>query len=324
FTSETLHYQGQAIEHIQVQLQTLTSPECTIGAILLLVGIEWRMGVRMSAHALLKGLEMLLQLCEKNKYFLSPSVRRGIFWQDLNTAIVTNTNRVMSRATFPEFQWGREAFISEWSILPPGFEKLRAVLGDTTEVLQDIYVLQKYSEALGTRNLELASVHALDNLQACIEARLQESLREWAADDLKTVILLAAYLFTYSLFTSVWNGSAIQLHLSERLYQRLESPAFDGSWETFGPVLLWCTVIGGCLVPRGNARSQHGAILREKCCAIGYRMPLQDCWSDISAILEGFLWSSISFEECGLSFLKEVMLHDHVDIFQYDEEYYSV
>jgi hypothetical protein len=42
FTPETLLYQGQAIQHINQQLNTLTSLENTIGAILLLVGVEVR------------------------------------------------------------------------------------------------------------------------------------------------------------------------------------------------------------------------------------------------------------------------------------------
>jgi hypothetical protein len=40
FTADVLYYQGQAIQHINEKLKILSYDESTIGAILLLVGIE--------------------------------------------------------------------------------------------------------------------------------------------------------------------------------------------------------------------------------------------------------------------------------------------
>ncbi|PVI05730.1 hypothetical protein DM02DRAFT_650404 [Periconia macrospinosa] len=125
---DVLYHQGQAINYINKQLTCSLSYECIIG----------------NAKTHLKGIQKLLRVCEKEQIILSASVRRGIFWQDVNAAIVSDTERVMERNMFPEFQWGRANFMVEWSVLPSGFESLRHELGEkTVQVLQDVYVIQK-------------------------------------------------------------------------------------------------------------------------------------------------------------------------------------
>ncbi|KAJ4301720.1 hypothetical protein N0V90_003813 [Kalmusia sp. IMI 367209] len=200
FTPDVLHYQGLAIDHINRQLNTHTSYECTIGAILLLVGVEWRTTSHDTARVHLKGIEKLVQICESERHTLSASVRRGIFWQDVNTAIVSAKDRVLDRAMFPEFEWGRATFMVDWARLSSGFENMRNELGDTIlEVTRDIYVLQKHSEALAFCKPNLAVIHQMDNMQACIEARLIERLQESEDSRFKTMVLLTMYLYTYSL-----------------------------------------------------------------------------------------------------------------------------
>jgi hypothetical protein len=197
-TPEVLFYQGEAIRNINIQLDNLMSLDCTVGYILLLVGVE--VGCSMTSsniHAsllffsgalaparlhgsILVGLIRYFKNLHPIMLKLSASTRRGIFWQDLNTAIVTNTARVLSRATFPEFQWGT-AFKIHWAKLPVGFEDMRGVLGGpAVQILQDLYVLSRTRDGVGSYPNNVDAIHHMDNQQACVEARLHENSRlEW-------------------------------------------------------------------------------------------------------------------------------------------------
>lgn len=316
FTPDVLRYQSFAINHINHQLRSPSSYECTIGAILLLVGVEWRMHSSDKAQIHLRGIEQLLHVCESEKRTLSASVRRGIFWQDVDTAIVSARHRVLSRSTFPEFQWGRATFKVDWARLPLGFQDLRGELGEATDdplrdiciSLQDIYVLQKHGEALMCHKPGIDLIHAMDNMQACIESRLIEQLQENQENCLRMAVLLAAYLYTYSLFTQIWNGSSIPLYIALRLLKHLQTITCAFLSERRRAIVLWCTFVGGSLIPEGPTRTSFGLLLQSSFSELILSTSINSSWFAISGMLDQFLWSQANFDSRALGFLRENLM----------------
>lgn len=312
FTPDVLHYQGLAIEYINQQLPSVISYECTIGAILLLVGVEWRTGSSDNAQIHLRGIEQLLRLCESEQRALSATVRRGIFWQDVNTAIVCAKDRVMDRAMFPEFDWGRTTFKVDWARLPSGFEDLRGELGDpSTNPAQDIYltiqdisVLQKHSESLACCKPDIGLIHDIDNMQACIEARIIEQLHMADDNPLRMAVLLTAYLYTYSLFTQIWNGRAIPLHITSRLLGQLQILTCGDLLPPQKPVILWCIFVAGCLTPDGTTHTAYGLLLQTTFGELVSAPSINTSWFATFGMLDQFLWSQPIFGNRALGFLR--------------------
>jgi hypothetical protein len=318
FTSDCLNYQGRAIRQIHKQLNSLSSLDSTVGAILLLVGVEvcsskqlanhadaiqWRLGIRQDSQIHLKGIEKVLEACNGKGIDLSSSTRRGIFWQDLNIAIVTATDRVLSRNAFPELQWGRQSFMVSWSQLPSGFAAVRNILGDAAEVVQDISVLQ-YTCENGVPEDDPQLVYKLDNDQACIESRLHDSLLKSINGNCVLIsILLASYLYTYSLFTSIWNGFWIPFHISKRMLEQLQTFNMDVSWKGYEEVWLWCSIIGGCLSPPGEIRSLYANLLSKHCSTWSTQM--MESWNQTEHFLELYYWSRKRFTSQGRKFWED-------------------
>jgi hypothetical protein len=215
--------------------------------------------------------------------------------------MVTRTDRVLSRETFPEFEWGT-AFQVPWARLPVGFESLRHCLeASVIQMLQDMYVLQKSSEDVGTDLNDIGAIHKMDNRQACIEARLHEGLQiVGQSETVLACILLASYLFCYSLFTSVWNGSSMPQHLSARLLCQLQKLICDDSWKLDGQAVFWCTIIGGSLCPPGPTKEGFVCTLQSIMQAWSSGAPRS--WVDVELLLEDFLWSNHRFGSRGLAF----------------------
>jgi hypothetical protein len=179
---------------------------------------------------------------------------------------------------------------------------MRDVLGSSTvQILQDLYVLSKTSDGVGSDPNDINAIHHTDNQQACVEARLQENIQSLAAANrVVSSILLAGYLFAYSLFTSVWNGHAVQHSLSTRLLGHIQLLTSDDSWRLHEQVLFWCTIIGGSLSPMGITRNGFMVLLQEKFrgstgCATG-------SWPMVESYLDSFLWSRQHFGHRGKVF----------------------
>jgi hypothetical protein len=185
------------------------------------------------------------------------------------------------------------------------------VLNDTLEApvieaLQDIYVLQIKSEVTGPPDEGLSFVETMDNQQACIEARLQDCLQMPVFEEtpLQTSILLAAYLYTYSLFTEIWHGYWIPLHVATRLLNQLRHLQRDESlWLIQERVMLWCTFIGGCLSPPGETRTGYISLLQS-----GFQRSdgsIVSFWPETELILDLHLWSQKHFGVRGKLFWEE-------------------
>ncbi|KAF5593770.1 uncharacterized protein FSUBG_9678 [Fusarium subglutinans] len=87
---ECLVYRGQAIQHIRERISTPEKvvSESTIGAILLLVGVEARLGTTSQVQLHMGAIQYLLNACEPVIMNLTEGIKRAIFWQDLNSSIM--------------------------------------------------------------------------------------------------------------------------------------------------------------------------------------------------------------------------------------------
>ncbi|KAF7562285.1 hypothetical protein G7046_g1873 [Stylonectria norvegica] len=75
-------YQSQALSSIR---QRMSSPgeaasECTIGAILLLAGVEARLGMPQRVELHMGAVRQLLDMCREKSVFLTDGIKRAIFW----------------------------------------------------------------------------------------------------------------------------------------------------------------------------------------------------------------------------------------------------
>jgi hypothetical protein len=267
---------------------------------------QWRAGSSQTAQIHLRGIAQILKQCELKNITLPDSVRRGIFWQDLNTAIVSGTDRVLSRSTFPEFKWGAGTFAVPCSTLPAGFEEILTDFSDVAQVLLDLHVLQARSLVMTASNNDVTAIYDMDNQQACIETRLHDRLQELKPNGLVSAILLAAYLYCYNLFNGAWNGSSISLRISTQLLHQLQELSLDPSWVHHEPILIWCSIIGGFLSLPGAIRTGFGTLLRQ-------RPPLSTActtasWDNVELILAMFLWLPEKFGLRARAFWEEEVI----------------
>ncbi|PVI05731.1 hypothetical protein DM02DRAFT_650405 [Periconia macrospinosa] len=131
----------------------------------------------------------------------------------------------------------------------------------------------------------------MDNLQACIQARLIERLQDSELTRLRNCVLLTTYLYTYSPFTQIWKGSLIPLHISSRLLLQVQELALETVWGTPKSAMLWCIVMAGSLTPKGPTRDRYGLLLRIHFGRFLSEPNIHASWFAIAGTLDQFLWS---------------------------------
>ncbi|KFY81268.1 hypothetical protein V500_11570 [Pseudogymnoascus sp. VKM F-4518 (FW-2643)] len=142
---ECLGYQGQAITYIRMKMSSLVeaTSESTIGAILLLAGVEARLGQKTQVQIHMNAVQQLLEICRAKGVHLTSGIKRAIFWQDLNSSILAGSSRIFDHSTFAELQWTRDPFCPNPPQLPPGFQMRFDILTkEFVEVLEDLHALQ--------------------------------------------------------------------------------------------------------------------------------------------------------------------------------------
>ncbi|KAL7921905.1 hypothetical protein ACQKWADRAFT_327448 [Trichoderma austrokoningii] len=270
FSQECATFKNTTIRHISQKIGSSLDPPAVsqmIGAILLLIGVEWRLGNKPRVEMHLAGVMQLLAFCDSKLIYLHDGIKRAIFWQDLNAAWIIGSERRFSHDIFPELHWGRNPFLSSLYSLPPGFEPLRHMFGsDLVKVVEDIYALQHYRESSDDNGV----------LAGCI---------------------LALYLCTYMLFSEVWAGHFIPFHISSNPLRVLRDAKKSISWENNRDSMLWCTIIGGTFAQLGVTRSEYILLLHQ----FGYGT-LPSAWKETESFLEKFLWSKKVFHGPGKAF----------------------
>ncbi|QGA21253.1 hypothetical protein EYB26_008963 [Talaromyces marneffei] len=269
-------YQTEALSSIRQNLRSSdgATSESTMGAILLLAGIEARLGMPRSVQLHMGAIQQLLDVCQRKGIHLGEAIKRAIFWQDLNCSVMTGSTRIVDHTTFSELKWTRHPRFSDFFVLPPGFKSLSYSLGDEfIEILKDVYALQCIRDNLWGATEAAISMAYIDNHQANIQSRL------------------------------IWRTSVIPSHLSLQLLYKLQEVNDDRIWEHHPGLLAWMLYIGGAFAPVGPIRSNYVALLHKN--RISRFKGLDTSWLELLEILKQYIWSEKAFASQVEAFWKE-------------------
>ncbi|KAK3345975.1 hypothetical protein B0T25DRAFT_612111 [Lasiosphaeria hispida] len=301
---ECLGYQSQAISHIRTKISSPSeaTSESTIGAILLLAGVEARLGRTSQVQLHMGAVQHLLQACKTERVYLTGGIKRAIFWQDLNSSILSGSQRIADHTTFAELQWTRDLFSPHYFRLPPGFEAMRPhLLTDSfVQVLQDIQALQCIRDFSRSTDNDVMSMARINNHIASIQSRLV------ALADPCPVLQschLAAYLCSVMLCCKVWCALVIPAHVSSQLLGKLQQSANSLLWDHHPELLLWVSYIGGSFAPKGSLRSGYTAHVRSN--NTTRFKGLNGSWPNVLETLEQFIWSEKAFTPAAGAFWEE-------------------
>ena len=214
--------------------------------------------------------------------------------QDLFSAILTGSQRIVSHDTFAELYWRRDFLLSSIFQLPTGFELYKNVLGnDFSEVVKDIKALQTMREGIDTNWGDPVSIMHLDNQQASIESRLYE-LGKSPTRLVNPALYCsnhAAYLCTYSLFTEVWASAMIPTRLTCDLLETLRASDVEVLMLEYIDLFTWIICTGGCFAGSEQIQTEFALLLS---CHI-QKQGLRVDETGILPILRDFIWSDTYF-----------------------------
>lgn len=145
------------------------------------------------------------------KKVLSADADLHVFRQDLNTATITGSERILDHTSFSELYWRRDPLLIKLYALPPGFLRISHLLtGELVEIIEDVHALQLISEMYcEPAPLDAISAMQIDNQQAWIESRIQTlRIRE---DPILKSCCLTLYLCTYLSCTTIWQSALISV-----------------------------------------------------------------------------------------------------------------
>ncbi|KIW91977.1 uncharacterized protein Z519_06959 [Cladophialophora bantiana CBS 173.52] len=163
---EYLHYQTETIKIIRerISMSDPTTTISTMGAILLLAGIETRLGMRSQVEIHLKAIQRLLESSKILQIYLTDGIKRAIFWQDLYSHVLTASERIVTHNTFNELRWERDIFPSDIFVLSPGFQKKAQLFPEGfLEVPRDIHAMQCCRESSFFAPEDTISMMHVDN-----------------------------------------------------------------------------------------------------------------------------------------------------------------
>ncbi|KAI9708117.1 MAG: hypothetical protein M1820_004321 [Bogoriella megaspora] len=303
-SAKFLNYQGEALHWINEQLRdhNRALTPATIGAILLLVGVDARLGNKASVQMHLQGVNQLVQQCDANQILMHDGVRRAIFWQDLFCAVLLGSNRRVSHETFVELAWQRDPLRSSIFEIPPGFVASADLLEpDFLSVVKDIRALQMIRDATDVDHNDAVTIMHLDNHQASIESRLYDLVKDPLRFHNPTLYccLNAAYICSYMLFTEVWGSSLIPSHLTVRLLEYLQYVPTQQRVGRHWTLFLWLVCLGGTFAQSNPEQPEFGQLLRQHMEA----KPSFMGGADLERLLQHFVWSKKTFAKSWTLFL---------------------
>ncbi|KAI1420459.1 hypothetical protein F5Y12DRAFT_772925 [Xylaria sp. FL1777] len=289
---ECLRYQGRTFNYVR---QNMSSPsaatsESTIGAILLLAGVEARLGMTSQVQLHLGAVRRLLDICETKSVCLTSGIKRAIFWQDLNASILAGSNRIVDHTTFLELHWTRESFSPSFFQLPPGFHRRSHLLTeDFIEVLKDLNALQCHRNTTPPITCDVMMMEKINNHTASIQSRLVGLAN---LSPVMSCCRLAAYLCSVMLCCKVWCAPVIPSHISSQLLHELQQASEDPVWNYHPELLLWLLYSGGAFAPKGVVRSDYIVLLRSN---VSRFRDSYNSWPELLEIMKQFIWSDKAF-----------------------------
>ncbi|EXJ74135.1 uncharacterized protein A1O5_02429 [Cladophialophora psammophila CBS 110553] len=290
---EYLQYQTETIKIIRerISMSDTTTTISTMGAILLLAGIETRLGMRSQVEIHLKAIQRLLESSKIWQVYLTDGIRRAIFWQDLYSHILTASERIVTHNTFNELRWERDIFPSDIFVLSPGFQRKAQLFPEEfLEVLRDIHAMQCCRDSTFFAPEDTISMMHVDNQQAWVQSKLvglptlpcvQECCR-WAA-----------YLAASMLCCKIWRLSVMPPWISAQLLQKLQQRHDESVWDGHRDLLAWVLYIGGAFAPVGPVRSGYVGLVQEE--HFQEHGHLTASWPDLVEVLRQFVWSEKAF-----------------------------
>ncbi|KAI0447227.1 hypothetical protein F4803DRAFT_575414 [Xylaria telfairii] len=290
---ECLGYQGQAIGYVRERMSSLgeATSESTIGAILLLAGVEACLGMTSQVQLHMGAVRLLLKVCQTQGIFLTSGIKRAIFWQDLNSSVLAGSSRIVDHTTFSELQWTRDPLPRRFFRLSPGFQ-MRSHLfpNEFLEVLEDLHALQCIRNIPIFKKCDTTMMARINNHTAFIQSKLMGFLDLSPA---MSCCRLAAYLCSAMLCCRVWCSLVIPPHVSSQLLREIQMANDDPVWDDHPDLLLWLLFIGGAFAPAGVVRSNYIVLLRlNNADRFG---DLYESWSELLSILKQFTWSEKAF-----------------------------
>ncbi|KAL7921161.1 hypothetical protein ACQKWADRAFT_321651 [Trichoderma austrokoningii] len=292
---ECLDYQNQAMSTIRERMDSLESALSlpTLGAILLLAGVEARLGMRWQVQLHMGAIQQLLELGQTKTIYLTDGIKRAIFWQDLNSSVMTGSDRIMDHTTFAELQWRRDPFASAYFSLAPGFQRKSHLFDENfLEVLKDIHALQCVQDLPRYSCQNPVEMLRVDNQQASIGSRLVDLPK---LSTTMEACYLAAYLSACMLCCKVWRHSVMPSHVSSRLLKKLQESNEDPFWNDNLDLFIWMLYMGGAFSPRGIVHSEYKALLKTN-----HESKFKGMYrslDDLMGILQEFIWSEKAYLE---------------------------
>ncbi|KAI0111295.1 hypothetical protein GGR51DRAFT_509619 [Nemania sp. FL0031] len=294
---ECLGYQGQTISYVRERMGSLceATSEATIGAILLLAGVEARLGMQSQVQLHMGAVRLLLDICQRENVNLNGGIKRAIFWQDLNSSVLAGSSRIVDHTTFSELEWTRDQFSHQFSSgyfrLPSGFQMRSHLFSrEFMEVIEDLNALQCVRDNTSFKKCDATTMAYINNHTASIQSRLACLPNP---SGLVSCCRLATYLCATMLCCKVWCALVIPLHVSSQLLGELQKANNDPVWNNNSDLFLWLLYIGGAFSPVGAVRSGYIELLRSH--NISRRKILLTSWPTLLETMKRFIWSDKAF-----------------------------
>lgn len=295
--AECLKYKHKAIralnERLSEQQMKTISPEATIKAILLLVGVESRLGLRSQVQLHMNGVARLVEICRSQRLVLSDGIKRSIFWRDLDSALLTGSQRLFCHESFQELYWQRNPTHCQYHLLPEGFACRRHLFTKPfLEVVEDIHAMESMSCSVELDGSDCSVLSRLDNQQAWQESRIYSMILQLPRNDpWLHCCHWAAYICSYVMFTSIWESKMIPSYCSTQLLRHLQA---DSDWTGHEDLLTWLLFIGAACAPPGLMTAQYASLITgdyaEKI------VPFTESWAELEECLAKFIWPRLALQ----------------------------
>ncbi|KAL7917078.1 hypothetical protein ACQKWADRAFT_324944 [Trichoderma austrokoningii] len=286
---ECLGYLNRATKSIRERMDRPANAAsvAVIGAILLLAGVEARLGMRSQVQLHMRAIHQLLQLCSDENIYLNGSIKRAIFWQDLNCSVVAGSPRLFDHTTFVELEWRRDPFTPNFYTLSPGFQARAHLFGDEfIRVLEDTRALQYIRNSPNFGCKDTGEMMRYDSHQGSVQSRLVDLPKDSLFLE---CCYLAIYISACQLCSKAWKALAIPGYLSTVLLEKLQLADTNGVWDDDPDLFLWLLYTGGAYLSAGPTRSAYITLINQKF-SYGFRSPYNSL-STVLNIFKMFVWS---------------------------------
>ncbi|KAL6792083.1 hypothetical protein J3E68DRAFT_61904 [Trichoderma sp. SZMC 28012] len=290
---ECLKYKGCAIGGIRDKITCIKGAvsESTIGAILLLAGVEAQLGMTSQVQLHMSAVRQLLDLSRSDGIYLTGGIKRAIFWQDLNASILSGSDRIVDHDTFSELRWQRDSFTPSFYQLPSGFEVILQLLNeDFVEILEDIHALQCIRNYSTCEKGDPFVMAYINNYTASIQSRLANLT---TISPILKCCSTAAYICSIMLCCHPWCASVIPSYLSSQLLGQLQKVEKDYMCDEYADLMLWLLYVGGTFAPPGSVRSTYAELIRSN--IITRFGGIDNSHSKIFEMMRKFIWSDLAF-----------------------------